>query len=354
MGLALPVSGIVAGSVAGCAVPPPPLGQSGPPLSGPVSFAPLVKRVAPAVVNIAVVENGRADVDIPPEYRGTPAERALRNRMRRQPIRGAGAGFIIDSSGIIVTNSHVVGHAIRITVTLQDGEDLPGRVIGVDPVTDIAVIRITTDKALPYVSWGDSRPVEIGDWILAVGNPFGVGASVTAGIVSARGRDIGAGPFDDFLQIDAPINPGNSGGPTFNMAGEVVAVNTAIVSPTGGSVGIGFAVPSEIAKRVVDDLRLKGRIDRGWLGVSIGETQARGAGVRIASVERAGPGAQAGLQPGDIIMAVNDTKVETSNALVRAVASIPPGGVAKLKVTRSGQPTELSAILGLRPSEPEE
>ena len=335
-------------------MPQPPLGQSGPPLSGPTSFAPLVKRVAPAVVNIAVVETGRAEIDIPPELRGTPAERVLRNRMRRQPIRGAGAGFIIDPSGIIVTNSHVVGHASRITVTLQDGRDLPGRVIGVDPVTDIAVIRITTDKKLPYVSWGDSRIVEIGDWILAVGNPFGVGASVTAGIVSARGRDIGAGPFDDFLQIDAPINPGNSGGPTFNMAGEVIAVNTAIVSPTGGSVGIGFAVPSEIAQRVVDDLRLKGRIDRGWLGVSISETQAQGAGVRIASVERTGPGAQAGLQGGDIITAVNDVKVETANALVRAVASIPPGGAAKLSIMRDGRSMDLSATLGLRPAEPEE
>ena len=341
--------------IAGCAVPAPPLSQSGPPLSGPVSFAPLVKRVAPAVVNIAVVENGRADAaDIPPELRGTPAERVLRNRLRRQPIRGAGAGFIIDPTGIIVTNSHVVGRASRITVTLQDGEDLPGRVMGVDPVTDVAVIRITTDKKLPYVNWGDSRQVEIGDWILAVGNPFGVGASVTAGIVSARGRDIGAGPFDDFLQIDAPINPGNSGGPTFNMQGEVVAVNTAIVSPTGGSVGIGFAVPSEIARRVVDDLRQKGHIDRGWLGVGIGETQTPGAGIRLASVERSGPGARAGLQAGDAIIAINDVKIETPNALVRAVASIPPGGTAKLSVVRAGRTTELTATLGTRPAEPEE
>lgn len=347
MSLALPITG--------CAVPtPPPLDQAGLPLVGPTSFAPLVKRVAPAVVNIAVVENGQGAIAIPPELRGTPAERVLRNRLRRQPIRGAGAGFIIDPAGIIVTNSHVVGHASRITVTLPDGEDLPGRVMGVDPVTDIAVIRIMTDKALPYVSWGDSRTVEIGDWILAAGNPFGVGASVTAGIVSARGRDIGAGPFDDFLQIDAPINPGNSGGPTFNMQGQVIAVNTAIVSPTGGSVGIGFAVPSEIARRVVDDLRQKGRIDRGWLGVSISEVQKVRAGIRIATIDRSGPAAQSGLRPGDVIVAVNDVKIETTNGLIRTVASIPPGADAKLSVMRDGQMTELTVTVGRRPADPEE
>ena len=346
LGLALPV--------AGCAVPPPPLDQGGVPLVGPTSFAPLVKRVAPAVVNIAVVENGTGSIAIPPELRGKPAERVLRNRLKRQPIRGAGAGFIIDPSGIIVTNSHVVGHASRITVTLPDGEDLPGRVMGVDPVTDIAVIRILTDKPLPYVSWGDSRTVEIGDWILAAGNPFGVGASVTAGIVSARGRDIGAGPFDDFLQIDAPINPGNSGGPTFNMQGQVIAVNTAIVSPTGGSVGIGFAVPSEIARRVVDDLRQKGRIDRGWLGVSISETQKLGAGIRIATIDRKGPAAQAGLRPGDVVLAVNDIKIETTNGLIRTVANIPPGADAKLSLLRAGQAIDLTVTVGRRPAEPEE
>lgn len=346
LGVALPI--------AGCAVPPPPLDQAGQPLVGPASLAPLVKRVAPAVVNIAVVENGSGTIAIPPELRGTPAERLLRRRLRRQPIRGAGAGFIVDPSGIIVTNSHVVGHASRITVTLPNGEDLPGRVMGVDPVTDIAVIRITTDRALPYVSWGDSRAVEIGDWILAAGNPFGVGASVTAGIVSARGRDIGAGPFDDFLQIDAPINPGNSGGPTFNMQGQVIAVNTAIVSPTGGSVGIGFAVPSEIARRVVDDLRQKGRIDRGWLGVSISEVQKLGAGVRIATVDRQGPAAQAGLRPGDVVTAVNDMKIETTNGLIRAVASIAPGADVKLSLVRGGQPSELTVTVGRRPTEPEE
>ncbi len=320
----------------------------------PGSFAPLVKRVVPAVVNIAVVEGANSAVQIPPELRGTPAERALRDRLRRQNVRGAGAGFVIDPSGVIVTNSHVVGHASRITVTLSDGRELPGEVLGVDELTDLAVIRVSSSTPLPAVTWGDSRTVEVGDWIMAAGNPFGVGTSVTAGIVSARGRDIGAGPFDDFIQIDAPINPGNSGGPTFNMQGQVIAVNTAIVSPTGGSVGIGFAVPSEIARRVVEDLRSKGRIDRGWLGVSVRETPAHSEGVTIANVERTGPAYRAGIRPGDTILTVNDTKMETSTGLVRSIAAIPPGGAAKLGVRRNGQNFEVAVRVGQRPAEPEE
>ncbi len=346
---------------AGCAAPPNAAqaqADFGPRPGAPASFAPLVKRVVPAVVNIAVIEGAQSAVEIPPELRGTPAERLLRERLRRRSIRGAGAGFIIDPSGVIVTNSHVVGHASRITVTLSDGQELPGQVIGVDDLTDIAVIRVTARASLPYVSWGDSRTVEVGDWIMAAGNPFGVGTSVTAGIVSARGRDIGAGPFDDFIQIDAPINPGNSGGPTFNMQGQVIAVNTAIVSPTGGSVGIGFAVPSEIATRVVDDLRSKGRIDRGWLGVSVQDTGHRPnggePGVVIAGVERTSPAARAGIRPGDVILAVNGTKVETSTGLVRTIAAIPPGGAARLSVRRAGQTLDVPVSVGRRPAEPEE
>jgi serine protease Do len=177
---------------------------------------------------------------------------------------------------------------------------------------------------------------------------------VTAGIVSARGRDIGAGPFDDFIQIDAPINPGNSGGPTFNMKGEVVAVNTAIVSPTGGSVGIGFAVPSEIAIHVVDDLRLKGHIDRGWLGVSVQDGGQHLEGVEIAGVERTSPAGRAGIRPGDIILSVNGVKVETSSGLVRTIAAIPPGGGARLSVRRGAQTLEIPVSVGRRPAEPEE
>jgi serine protease Do len=337
----------------GCAAPPSPA-QASFPGGGPASFAPLVQRVVPAVVNISVIEGAQTAIPIPPELRGTPAERLLRERLRRQAVRGAGAGFIIDPAGVIVTNSHVVGHASRITVTLADGRELPGQPVGVDELTDLAVIRVTSPSPLPSVSWGDSRSVEVGDWVLAAGNPFGVGTSVTAGIVSARGRDIGAGPFDDFIQIDAPINPGNSGGPTFNLNGEVIAVNTAIVSPTGGSVGIGFAVPSEIAQRVVNDLRQKGRIDRGWLGVSVRETETRGTGVQIAAIERTSPAARAGLRPGDVITAVNGDKVETSTGLVRTIAGMPPGGSARLSVRRGGQNVDVSVTVGRRPAEPEE
>ena len=327
-------------------------------LQGPLpSFAPLVKRVVPAVVNIAVTEvSGPAIAQLPPALRGTPLERQFRERLRerREQVIGAGSGFIIDSQGIIVTNNHVVGHADRIVVSLANGTQLPAQLIGVDDLTDIAVIQVKTAEALPAVSWGDSRRVEVGDWILAAGNPFGLGSSVTAGIVSARGRDIGAGPFDDFLQIDAPINPGNSGGPTFNLDGQVIAVNTAIVSPTGGSVGIGFAVPSEIASRIVAELRSKGRIDRGWLGVSVEGAGEGQAGVVIAGVERNGPAAKAGLRQGDVVVAVNGVHVDSTRALTRAVAATPPGSSVQLEVKRGQRTASLAVTVGLRPVEQSE
>ncbi len=321
----------------------------------PDSFAPLVKKVLPAVVNIAVTETVSGTdflADLPPELRGTPFEKQFRERFRnrREQMMGAGSGFIIDPSGIIVTNNHVVGHAEKIVVSLSDGTELPARVIGTDELTDIAVIKVVTARSLPFVTWGDSHLVEVGDWILACGNPFGLGGSVTAGIVSARGRDIGAGPFDDFLQLDAPINPGNSGGPTFNLKGEVVAINTAIVSPTGGSVGIGFAIPSEIVQRIVTDLRDKGHIDRGWLGVSVQDIPGDGGGVAIASVERNGPAAKSGLRSGDVVRAVNGEKVETARGLIRAVAAAPPGGSVRLSVRRQGRDVDVSVTVGQRPN----
>jgi serine protease Do len=327
--------------------------------SAPDSFSPLVKKVLPAVVNIAVTETlGGNDLAaaLPPALRGTPFEREFRNRLgkRQERLEGAGSGFIIDPSGVIVTNNHVVGHADRIVVSLTDGTELPATVVGSDELTDIAVIKVKANGPLPAVGWGDSNKVEVGDWILAAGNPFGLGGSVTAGIVSARGRDIGAGPFDDFLQLDAPINPGNSGGPTFNMDGQVVGVNTAIVSPTGGSVGIGFAVPSAIVAHIVADLRDKGRIDRGWLGVSVQETAAasgRAAGVTVAGVERGGPASRAGLHVGDALLAVNGDKVDSSRALIRAVAAVPPGSSVKITVRRGGQEMEIPVTVGRRPSE---
>ena len=319
----------------------------------PDSFAPLVKQVLPAVVNIAVTESvSPRDMaaQLPPELRGTPFERQFRDRFRQrgEQIMGAGSGFIIDPSGIIVTNNHVVGHALKIVVSLSDGTELPAEVIGSDELTDVAVIRVSAQRSLPAVAFGDSGKVEVGDWILAAGNPFGLGGSVTAGIVSARGRDIGAGPFDDFLQLDAPINPGNSGGPVFNMEGQVVGVNTAIVSPTGGSVGIGFAIPSALASRIVAQLRKTGHIERGWLGVSVQDIE--GAGVAIAGVERGGPAARGGLRAGDVVVAVNGERTDSSRALIRAVAAVTPGNDIQLTVRRAGRSFEIPVTVGRRPT----
>lgn len=322
------------------------------------SFAPLVKKVLPAVVNIAVTETVGTEtpVPMPPELRGTPFEREFRNRFRnrREQIMGAGSGFVIDPSGIIVTNNHVVGRADRILVLFSDGTQLPAEVIGIDELTDIAVIRVQPTTQLRAVTWGDSRAMEVGDWILAAGNPFGLGGSVTAGIISARGRDIGTGPFDDFIQLDAPINPGNSGGPTFNLDGEVIGVNTAIVTPTGGSVGIGFAIPSDIARKIVAELREKGRIDRGWLGVSVQDVSASGGritGVAVAALDRAGPAAKAGVKQGDLVYAVNGDHIDSSRGLIRAVAAVPPGGKVRLSVVRAGREMEIAVTVGRRPTD---
>ncbi len=318
------------------------------------SFSPLVKRVLPAVVNISVAETTSTGPALPAELRGTPFERQFRERFggRRERTTGAGSGFIIDPAGFIVTNRHVVGRADRITVALSDGTELPAKLIGADELTDIALIKIEAPRPLPFVAFGDSRQVEVGDWVIAAGNPFGLGGSVSAGIISARGRDLGAGPFDDFLQLDAPINPGNSGGPTFNMDGQVIGVNTAIVSPSGGSVGIGFAVPSEIAARIVQELRDKGRIERGWLGVSLQELQTPSSGiggVGIAGIERTGPAARSGLRPGDVVLAADGAKVETARELIRVVARKSPGANVALTVRRQGRDVEIPVTVGRRP-----
>ncbi len=325
--------------------------------TGPLTFAPLVRRVVPAVVNIAVrmgVAPSEASADLPPELRGTPFEKTFRDKLkgRQQQMVGAGSGFIVDPSGLIVTNNHVVGSADRIIVSLTDGTELPAKLIGADELTDIAVIKVNAGKPLPAVTWGDSRQVQVGDWILAAGNPFGLGGSVTAGIVSARGRDIGAGPFDDFFQLDAPINPGNSGGPSFNMEGQVVALNTALVSPTGASVGIGFAIPSEIVSRIVNELLSKGRVDRGWLGVELDMTGGhKRPGALIAVVNRGGPAARIGLKPGDLVTAIDGERVESPRALVRAISAVTPGVTAHLRVRRQSQTFELVVTVGKRPPE---
>ncbi len=321
--------------------------------SMPESFAPLVKRVLPAVVNIAVTETisgGEVLNELPPELRDTPLGREFRKRFgnRREQTMGAGSGFIIDPSGLIVTNNHVVGHADKIVVALTDGTRLPAKVIGVDDLTDVALIKVEASRPLPSVTWGDSRNAEVGDWVLAAGNPFGLGGSVTAGIISASGRDLGAGPFDNFVQLDAPINPGNSGGPIFNMQGQVIAVSTAIVSPSGGSVGIGFATPSELVEPIVAQLRTTGRIDRGWLGVSVEDGDA---GVTVASVEHGSPAGRAGVRQGDVIDAVNGDHIESSRGLIRSVAAVAPGHDVKLSIRRKDHKMDVSVTVGRRPPE---
>ena len=345
------------GTLAATALVLPALARSAYARVGPESFAPLVKRVLPAVVNIGVTETMAGNdplAQLPPEI-----QRRLRDRFRRQrqQVQGAGSGFIIDPAGFIVTNNHVAGAADTILVSLSDGTELPAKLVGTDELTDIAVIKVNAGHPLPFVAWGDSRAMEVGDWVVAAGNPFGLCGSITAGIVSARGRDIGASAFDDYLQIDAPINPGNSGGPVFNADGQVVGVNTAIVSPNGGgSVGIGFAVPSEVASKIAQELRERGRIERGWLGVSVQDLPPSEAGrkkmpgVAIAGLDRSGPAAHSGLRPGDVVLSVNGQPVDSSRGLIRAVAAIAPGGSVSLSVRRQGRDIEVPVTVGRRPA----
>jgi serine protease Do len=328
-----------------------------PPLvvSGPLTFAPLVRQVVPAVVNIAVTqdaEDPQKRVPVPPGVKGTPFEKRFRDRMRSrgQEMLGAGSGFIIDPSGVIVTNNHVVGEADHITVSLSDGSEYPAKLLGSDDLTDIAVISIQAPHPLPFVTWGDSRQINVGDWIMAAGNPFGLGSSVTAGIVSARGRDIGASPFDDFLQLDAPINPGNSGGPSFNLSGQVVALNTAIVSPTGGSVGIGFGIPSEIVAPIVAELRRSGHIARGWLGVTLADGDTHD-GVRITDIDRDGPAQRAKLRTGDIVLSVGDEPMDTSRTLIRTIAAEHPGSTVQVRLRRRGATLTIPVVVGTRPAD---
>jgi len=323
--------------------------------SGPLTFAPLVKAVVPAVVNIAVTQDDAPHPHtVPPALKGTPFEKRFRDKMRQrgQEMQGAGSGFIIDPSGVIVTNTHVVGDADHITVSLANGKELPAHLIGSDDLTDIAVIKVDSPNPLPAVPWGDSRHVEVGDWIMAAGNPFGLGSSVTVGVVSARGRDIGAGPFDDFLQLDAPINPGNSGGPTFNMSGEVVGLNTAIVSPTGGSVGIGFAIPAELVEPIVEELRRSGHIDRGWLGVTLEDGDTPDS-VHVVATDHNGPAMKAGVHTGDIVLAAGSDHVESARGLIRAVAAAHPGTRMSLTLRRHGASLVVPVVVGHRPDDDE-
>ena len=332
-----------------------PMPQVAPTRGMPGSFAPLVKRVLPTVVNIAVsetVSGTDALNELPPELRDTPLGRALRHRLHEhaEQVMGTASGFIIDPRGVIVTNNHVVSHANRIMVSLADGKRVQARVLGADDLTDVAVIKVPAPTPFPYVTWGDSRKVAVGDWVLAAGNPFGLGGSVTAGIISAEGRDLGNGPFDNFLQLDAPINPGNSGGPIFDLDGEVIGVSTAIVTPSGGSVGIGFAIPSEAVRPIVAELMAHGSVARGWLGVAVGDAASGGAAVK--GVERAGPAMQAGMRTGDIVLAVDSEHIDSARGLIRAIAGKAPGNTVHLTVRRQGRDLDLPVTIGRRPPEP--
>jgi serine protease Do len=341
----------------------------------PESFADLVKAVKPAVVNIATAahidEGGHAGV---PEFRfpeGSPFDRYFREffehrnpgRPKGAPVpnaRSMGSGFIIDPAGYVVTNNHVVDKAVEITVTLNDGEQLSARLIGRDVKTDIALLKIDADEPLPHVSFGDSDTAEVGDWVIAVGNPFGLGGSVSAGIISARGRDIRSGPFDDFLQIDAPINRGSSGGPLFDKRGQVIGINTAIFSPSGGNIGIGFAIPSSMAESIVTALREDGHVARGWLGVNIQEITEEIAesldideaeGALIAGVMPGGPAEAAGLRTGDVILEFGGEEVERVKDLPRLVAATKANKTVTVRVLRDGEEKDIRVEVGAMPED---
>jgi serine protease Do len=343
-----------------------------PPAGAPMSFADLIERVSPAVISVntkTVTQTSDEMRTWMERYRGQPG---FDDFMRRQGIdpdnpdtlperegRSQGSGFFVSRDGHIVTNNHVVRGATEITVVLKDGRELPAKLIGADPSTDLAVLKIDDAGQFPYVSFAEQPGLRVGDWVVAVGNPFGLGGTATAGIVSADGRDIG-GQYTDFIQIDAPINRGNSGGPTFDLSGRVVGVNTAIFSPTGGSVGIGFAIPSNVAAPIIRQLVDNGRVSRGWLGVVIQDFNADMAnsmsmegvtGAIVAEVTAGSPAEKAGLKRGDIIHSVNGEKVESSRDLTRAVGALAAGSKNTFALTREGKKTTLTVTIGERPDD---
>lgn len=340
----------------------------------PDSFADLAEQLSPAVVNISTSQTvgteAAPEMEIPEFPPGSPFEEFFRdffeNRMNKGPqkVRSLGSGFVIDSKGIIVTNNHVIDGADEITVKMVDGKEYEAELLGTDDKTDVAVLKIKEKNLnLPAVNFGNSDALRVGDWVVAIGNPFGLGGTVTAGIVSARNRDINAGPYDDFIQTDASINRGNSGGPLFNLAGEVVGVNTAIFSPTGGSVGIGFAIPSDIVSAVVDQLVEFGETRRGWLGVhiqtvtpdiaeSMGMSEAKGA--LVASADETGPAFAAGIKHGDVIIKFDGKDVPRMRDLPRIVADTEIGKTVPVVIFRDGKEKTVKVkIQQLNEKEPE-
>jgi len=329
--------------------------------SAPFSFADLVERVSPAVVTVTVEQevNAAADfnpADLPEPFRDFFNQQGKQFNIPRKAI-AMGSGFIINKAGYIVTNNHVVEKGKSIKVKLPDGREFTAKLIGTDPATDIALLKVKADKDLPSVEFGDDRQVRVGDWVVAVGNPFGLSNSVTAGIVSSIGRDIGNGPYTDFIQIDAPINRGNSGGPTFDIRGKVIGMNTMIFSPSGGSVGIGFAIPASTIHEVVGQLQAHGKVARGWLGVevqavtpeiaaSLGSKDMKGA--IVANIVPGSPASKAGFHQGDLILAVNGTGIEDSRDLTRRVAALQAGHAATFTVVRDGNKQDLHAEISQR------
>ncbi len=346
----------------------------------PIGFADIVERVKPSVISVKVNinekvaknDNGEnSENGDSPFQPGSPMERFFRRfgggdlppGMRGMPrgrgaVTGQGSGFFISADGFAVTNNHVVDGADKVEVTTDDGKTFSAKVIGTDARTDLALIKVEGGSNFPFAKLSDGKP-RIGDWVLAVGNPFGLGGTVTAGIVSASGRDIGNGPYDDFIQIDAPVNKGNSGGPAFNTEGEVMGVNTAIYSPSGGSVGIAFSIPSSTVKSVIAQLKDKGTVSRGWIGVqiqpvtsdiadSLGMKKAEGA--LVAEPQANGPAAKAGIESGDVITAVNGETVKDARELARTIGGLSPGAAVKLNVLHKGQDKVVNLSLGQLPS----
>ena len=335
---------------------------------GPTSVADLAQKLQDSVVNISTTQTvkGPKGVPLPRVPEGSPFEEFFKEFFDRQQQQGQprrvnslGSGFVLDASGLIVTNNHVIESADEIIVSFNDGQKLKvEEVVGRDSKTDLAILRVKPEKPLTAVGFGDSAKMRVGDWVMAIGNPFGLGGTVTVGIISAKKRDINAGPYDEFLQTDAAINRGNSGGPLFNMEGEVIGINTAIISPTGGSIGIGFAVPANTAVHVIEQLRKFGETRRGWLGVriqtvtdsiaeSLGMDEPKGA--LVASVTEKSPAAKAGIEAGDVILKFNDQDIESMRSLPRIVARTNVGDKVKVVVLRGEAKKEFEVEIGRLP-----
>jgi len=336
-------------------------GQTASARGTPEGFADLAEKSLPAVVNISTTQTVNSDSqsqDLDELFRQFLDRQQGGEAPKPRRATSLGSGFIIDATGFVVTNNHVIENADEITVITHDNEEFKAKLIGTDEKTDLALLKIESGKPLPFLNWGNSDDTRIGDWVLAIGNPFGLGGSVTAGIVSARQRDINAGPYDDFLQTDASINRGNSGGPMFNMVGEVVGINSAIYSPSGGSVGIGFAIPSNLAKPIIDQIREFGHPRRGWIGVRIQSVSADLAeglklpgakGALVASVTPGGPAELAGIKQGDVVLKFDGRDVTEMRGLPRIVAETPVQKTVDVIVWRKGKEVQLSAKVGEYP-----